>query len=207
MSGTDKRDLRHAARERRAPPRRGAAAGASTVPGWPRLGGDRRGRAALRPRARAASPSTSRSPTSRRPAVSSSASSSRATRSSCRSCSTTSRSSGRMPPGRRRRPRHRHPAAEGCHRVRASARRWLGVDALASCDLIVTPGLSVDRHGTRLGPGRRLLRPGPALPRPGGPRRHPAPRGRAERRRPAGRRARLPVDGYVTTTGRLVRIG
>ena len=32
-------------------------------------------------------------------------------------------------------------------------RPWLGVDALRGCDLIVTPGLSVDSHCTRLGQG------------------------------------------------------
>jgi 5-formyltetrahydrofolate cyclo-ligase len=84
-------------------------------------------------------------------------------------------------------------------------RPWLGVDALAGCDLIVTPGLSVDPHGTRLGQGGGCY-------------------DRALRYRDAGAPVvtllhegeqsdtDLPleahdstVDGYVTTTGRVVR--
>ena len=84
-------------------------------------------------------------------------------------------------------------------------RLWLGVDALGGCDLIVTPGLSVDSHGTRLGQGGGCY-------------------DRALRHRDVGTPvvtllhegeqsdADLPrephdavVDGYVTTSGRVVR--
>lgn len=87
----------------------------------------------------------------------------------------------------------------------ADGRPWLGGDALAACDLIVTPGLSVDPHGTRLGQGGGCY-------------------DRALRHRDAGTPvitllyegeqsdADLPrephdalVDGYVTTSGRVVR--
>ncbi|HKX68211.1 MAG TPA: 5-formyltetrahydrofolate cyclo-ligase [Intrasporangium sp.] len=87
----------------------------------------------------------------------------------------------------------------------ADGRLWLGVDALRGCDLIVTPGLSVDSHGTRIGQGGGCY-------------------DRALRHRDAwtlvvtllheGEQsdAELPrethdaiVDGYVTTSGRVVR--
>jgi 5-formyltetrahydrofolate cyclo-ligase len=37
----------------------------------------------------------------------------------------------------------------------------LGRDAISDCTTVVVPALAVDRHGNRLGPGRRLVRPGP----------------------------------------------
>ena len=83
---------------------------------------------------------------------------------------------------------------------------WLGTDALATCDLVVTPGLSVDRHGTRLGQGggcydRALLHRDPATPvvtllHEGE---------QSDTDLPADAHD-LPVDGYVTTTGRVVRL-
>jgi 5-formyltetrahydrofolate cyclo-ligase len=84
---------------------------------------------------------------------------------------------------------------------------WLGVDALSSCDLIVTPGLSVDRHGTRLGQGggcydRALFHRNPAAPvitllHEGEASEDDLPVDDHD----------VPVDGWVTTTGRLVRVG
>jgi 5-formyltetrahydrofolate cyclo-ligase len=84
---------------------------------------------------------------------------------------------------------------------------WLGVEALASCDLVVTPGLSVDRHGTRLGQGggcydRALRHRDPAAPvitllHEGEASEDDLPADEHD----------LPVDAYVTTTGRLVRVG
>jgi 5-formyltetrahydrofolate cyclo-ligase len=83
---------------------------------------------------------------------------------------------------------------------------WLGVDALATCDLVVTPGLSVDRHGTRLGQGggcydRALRHRDPAAPvvtllHEGEASDVDLPVDEHD----------LPVDAYVTTTGRLVRL-
>ena len=40
----------------------------------------------------------------------------------------------------------------------------LGPDGVALADLVLAPGLAVDRTGHPDGPGRRLLRPGPAAP-------------------------------------------
>ncbi|MDV3221882.1 5-formyltetrahydrofolate cyclo-ligase [Intrasporangium sp.] len=84
-------------------------------------------------------------------------------------------------------------------------RPWLGVDALAGCDLIVTPGLSVDRHGTRLGQGAgcydRALRhrdagtPVITLLHEGEPSDTDLPREPHD----------ALVDGYVTTSGQVVR--
>jgi 5-formyltetrahydrofolate cyclo-ligase len=83
---------------------------------------------------------------------------------------------------------------------------WLGVDALATCDLVVTPGLSVDRRGTRLGQGggcydRALRHRDPAAPvvtllHEGEACDVDLPVDEHD----------LPVDAYVTTTGRLVRL-
>jgi 5-formyltetrahydrofolate cyclo-ligase len=84
---------------------------------------------------------------------------------------------------------------------------WLGVDALSTCDLVVTPGLSVDRHGTRLGQGggcydRALVHRDPAAPvvtllHEGEASDVDLPVDEHDQ----------PVDAYVTTTGRLVRVG
>ena len=84
---------------------------------------------------------------------------------------------------------------------------WLGVDALSACDLVVTPGLTVDRHGARLGQGGgcydRALRHRDAA----------APvvtllhEGEASEGDLPVDEHDLPVDAYVTTTGRLVRVG
>ncbi len=100
-----------------------------------------------------------------------------------------------------RRPRH------GGHAASTDERQgWLGTDALATCDLVVTPGLSVDPHGTRLGQGggcydRALLHRDPAAPvvtllHEGE---------QSDTDLPADPHD-LPVDGYVTTTGRVVRL-
>jgi 5-formyltetrahydrofolate cyclo-ligase len=84
--------------------------------------------------------------------------------------------------------------------------RWLGTDALATCDLVVTPGLSVDGRGTRLGQGggcydRALVHRDPAAPvvtllHEGE---------QSDRDLPADPHD-VPVDGYVTTSGRVVRL-
>jgi 5-formyltetrahydrofolate cyclo-ligase len=83
---------------------------------------------------------------------------------------------------------------------------WLGTDALATCDLVVTPGLSVDPHGNRLGQGggcydRALVHRDPAAPvvtllHEGEQSESDLPVDEHD----------LPVDGYVTTTGRVVRL-
>ncbi len=85
-------------------------------------------------------------------------------------------------------------------------RQTLGTDALATCDLIVTPGLAVDRHGTRLGQGggcydRALAHRNPAAPvitllHEGEFSEVDLPHEDHDER----------VDGYVTTTGRVVRL-
>ncbi len=84
-------------------------------------------------------------------------------------------------------------------------RPWLGVDALRGCDLIVTPGLSVDSRGTRLGQGAgcydRALRhrddgtPVVTLLHEGEQSDADLPREPHD----------AVVDGYVTTSGRVVR--
>ena len=81
---------------------------------------------------------------------------------------------------------------------------WLGPDALASCAVIVTPGLGVDHHGTRLGQGggcydRALQHRGHGalvvtLLHEGEQRDDDLPRDPHD----------VPVDGYVTTSGRVV---
>lgn len=90
--------------------------------------------------------------------------------------------------------------------VPAERAGWLGVDALATCDLVVTPGLSVDRRGTRLGQGggcydRALRHRDPAAPvvtllHEGEQSEHELPADLHD----------VPVDGYVTTSGRVVRL-
>lgn len=85
-----------------------------------------------------------------------------------------------------------------------SEARTLGSDALGSCDLIVTPGLAVDRHGVRLGQGggcydRALVHRDPAtlaitLLHEGEQSIDPLPRAAHDQL----------VDGYLTTSGRLV---
>lgn len=84
---------------------------------------------------------------------------------------------------------------------------WLGADALGGCALVVTPGLSVDRAGTRLGQGggsydRALAhrRPGTlvvTLLHEGEASDAPLPREPHD----------LPVDGWVTTAGDVVLLG
>lgn len=85
-------------------------------------------------------------------------------------------------------------------------RTTLGREALADCDLIVTPGLTVDRHGTRLGQGggcydRALAHRNPAAPvitllHEGEFSEDDLPHEAHDQR----------VDGYVTTSGRVVRL-
>lgn len=87
----------------------------------------------------------------------------------------------------------------------ADGRPWLGADALSTCDLIVTPGLTVDPHGTRLGQGggcydRALRHRDPATPvitllHEGEQTEAALPREAHD----------SPVDGFVTTSGRVVR--
>lgn len=100
-----------------------------------------------------------------------------------------------------RRPGHGGRPAEPDER-----RNWLGTDALATCDLVVTPGLAVDPHGTRLGQGggcydRALLHRDPSTPvvtllHEGEQSTEDLPSDPHD----------VPVDGYVTTTGRVVRL-
>ena len=83
---------------------------------------------------------------------------------------------------------------------------WLGTDALATCDLVVTPGLAVDRHGTRLGQGggcydRALLHRDPSAPVV--TLLHEGEQSDVDL--PADPHD-VPVDGFVTTTGRVVRL-
>lgn len=87
----------------------------------------------------------------------------------------------------------------------ADGRPWLGVDALATCDLVVTPGLSVDRHGARLGQGggcydRALRHRDPAAPVI--TLLHEGEQSEADLPRESHDAL---VDGYVTTSGRVVR--
>ncbi|MDN5789842.1 MAG: 5-formyltetrahydrofolate cyclo-ligase [Micrococcales bacterium] len=84
--------------------------------------------------------------------------------------------------------------------------RTLGADALGSCDLIITPGLTVDPHGVRLGQGggcydRALVHRDPTTPaitllHEGEQSIDPLPRAAHDQL----------VDGYLTTSGRLVRV-
>ncbi|GAB3068378.1 5-formyltetrahydrofolate cyclo-ligase [Intrasporangium mesophilum] len=96
--------------------------------------------------------------------------------------------------------RHSGPPSE------AERATWLGSDALAGCDLVVTPGLSVDEHGVRLGQGggcydRALVHRRPdalviALLHEGEQSATDLPHDEHD----------LPVDGYLTTAGRFVRL-
>lgn len=80
---------------------------------------------------------------------------------------------------------------------------WLGTRALATCDLVLTPGLSVDGHGTRLGKGggsydRALVHRNPSAPvltllHDGEPSGRDLPRDAHD----------VPVDGWVTTSGQV----
>ncbi|HEU5144646.1 MAG TPA: 5-formyltetrahydrofolate cyclo-ligase [Dermatophilaceae bacterium] len=86
------------------------------------------------------------------------------------------------------------------------AARTLGSDALATCDLIVTPGLGVDRHGTRMGQGggcydRALAHRNPAAPVV--TLLHEGEFSETDLPREAHDQL---VDGYVTTSGRVVRL-
>ena len=97
-------------------------------------------------------------------------------------------------------------ATAGTRRTPHERDGWLGIDALATCDLVVTPGLSVDRHGTRLGQGggcydRALLHRDPATPVV--TLLHEGEQSDVDL--PADAHD-VPVDGYVTTTGRVVRL-
>ncbi|HET7397824.1 MAG TPA: 5-formyltetrahydrofolate cyclo-ligase [Intrasporangium sp.] len=82
----------------------------------------------------------------------------------------------------------------------------LGPEALASCSLVVTPGLAVDRHGVRLGQGggcydRALAHRDPAVPVITLLHEGEA----SDVDLPCDHHDQL-VDGYATTTGRLVRL-
>ncbi len=100
----------------------------------------------------------------------------------------------------------RRPSRGGHEPGAAERQGWLGTDTLATCDLIVTPGLSVDPHGTRLGQGggcydRALRHRDPATPvvtllHEGEQSTGDLPADAHD----------VPVDGYVTTTGRVVRL-
>ena len=100
----------------------------------------------------------------------------------------------------------RRPSRGGLEPGPADRAGWLGPQALATCDLVVTPGLTVDPHGNRLGQGggcydRALLHRDPATPvvtllHEGEQSDSDLPVDAHD----------LPVDGYVTTTGRVVRL-
>jgi 5-formyltetrahydrofolate cyclo-ligase len=84
---------------------------------------------------------------------------------------------------------------------------WLGTDALAGCDLVITPGLSVDGHGTRLGQGGGCYDRALAHRRAGAlviTLLHEGEQSAADLPRDDHDR---PVDAYLTTSGRLVRVG
>lgn len=98
----------------------------------------------------------------------------------------------------------RRPGVEGPAEDAAEA--WLGEDALRSAALVITPGLSVDRHGTRLGQGggcydRALVHRDPSAPtltllHEGEASEVDLPRDEHD----------AAVDGWVSTTGRIVRV-
>ncbi|GAA1993806.1 hypothetical protein GCM10009817_40100 [Terrabacter lapilli] len=83
---------------------------------------------------------------------------------------------------------------------------WLGVDALAGCDLVVTPGLSVDAHGTRLGQGGGCYDRALRHREPGTPVVTLLHEGEQSTEDLPADPHDVPVDGYVTTTGRVVRL-
>ena len=204
MSGPAKRDLRHAARERRARLAAELRSSGGGAGGGRGRRGHRRDRAALRPRRWPGRRLRVAPRRAARRAASSSGCSRRVTRSSCPSCSTTSRSSGGMPPrgpsGDRGTVTRRRGAPTAGERS-----EWLGVDALVD----VRP----HRHA------RACRSTGTA---PGSARAAAATTGRCVHRDPAapvvtllheGEASEvdlpsddhdLPVDAYVTTTGRLV---
>lgn len=87
-----------------------------------------------------------------------------------------------------------------------AAEQWLGEDALSSAALVITPGLTVDRHGTRLGQGggcydRALRHRDPSTPvltllHEGEASEVDLPRDEHDR----------PVDGWVSTNGTVVTV-
>lgn len=83
---------------------------------------------------------------------------------------------------------------------------WLGVDALARCDLVVTPGLTVDPHGMRLGQGGGCYDRALAHRDPAAPVVTLLHEGEASELDLPADEHDQPVDAYVTTTGRLVRV-
>lgn len=98
----------------------------------------------------------------------------------------------------------RHPASQPAHPASGDdSRPWLGARTLATCDLVLTPGLSVDRHGTRLGKGggsydRALVHRNPSAPvltllHDGERSDRDLPRDAHD----------VPVDGWVTTSGQV----
>ncbi|GAA2020425.1 hypothetical protein GCM10009740_06030 [Terrabacter terrae] len=85
-------------------------------------------------------------------------------------------------------------------------RDWLGTDAIATCDLVVTPGLSVDSHGTRLGQGGGCYDRALQHRDPGAPVVTLLHEGEQSTTDLPADPHDVPVDGYVTTTGRVVRL-
>ncbi|OFE15016.1 5-formyltetrahydrofolate cyclo-ligase [Humibacillus sp. DSM 29435] len=89
---------------------------------------------------------------------------------------------------------------------RDAGQQWLGEDALSSAALVITPGLTVDRRGTRLGQGggcydRALGHRDPSTPvltllHEGEASEVDLPRDEHDR----------PVDGWVSTTGTVVTV-
>lgn len=98
----------------------------------------------------------------------------------------------------------RGPAGAGS--AAPDAEHWLGEDALSSAALVITPGLTVDRHGSRLGQGggcydRALRHRDPSalvltLLHEGEASEVDLPRDEHDR----------PVDGWVSTTGNVVTV-
>lgn len=98
-------------------------------------------------------------------------------------------------------------AATVTRRALDDADTTLGLDALGTCDLIVTPGLTVDRHGARLGQGGGCYDRALAHRNPAAPVITLLYEGEFSESEllPVEAHDQL-VDGYVTTTGRLVRL-